>query len=956
MLTRNDDHRVLTESQRRQAAEKFAETWKGRGYEKGDTAHFWNQLLGEVVGMEDIVTAVRYEERTKDRGFIDVVIPDAKTMIEQKSQEIDLDKPELRQGQMVTPFEQAFRYANSLPNSQRPDYIIVSNFREFRIHDLDSPQRDTEFVSFRLDELSEQFHLLDFLIAPQLALRKREERVTIDAGELIGKLYQALRTQYIDPDSEASQHALNVLCVRLVFCLFAEDAGLFPKDAFYAYLQGAQVNFARQALLNLFEVLDTPLGERDPYLSPELAAFPYVNGGLFNRDVTGRIEIPNLTEEIYTLLIEEVARDTNWAEISPTIFGGVFESTLNPETRAAGGMHYTSPENIHKVIDPLFLDALTAELDSIVHTAGVTASKKNKQLTAFHDKIAGLTFFDPACGSGNFLTETYISLRRLENKVISELNNNQTTLSFGDDVTPLKVSLNQFYGIEINDFAVSVASTALWIAQLQANIEAQTIVTQVIEDLPLRDAAHIHQGNALRTDWKEIIDPSECDYIIGNPPFLGYSRLSDEQKQDRLDIFGKGGGVLDYVACWYRRAAEFMQGTQCEAALVSTNSICQGQQVEPLWKPLFDMGITINFAHRTFTWSNEATDQAHVFCVIVGFSHVARGTKQLWTYRKATKEERMDGAPREIGQESNPDNINGYLADALSVFITRRRKPISDVPAMAQGLKPTDGGNFLFTQEEYEKCIEEHPETVAYIRPFSMGADFINGKPRYCLWLKDVSPREIAQNQLLRERVQAVRDMRLKSTKLATRKKADTPWLFDEIRYLGEGTYIGVPKVSSARRRYIPMGFVDNGMIPGDMLYFIPTGSLYIFGVVMSQFHNAFMRTVAGRLKSDYRYANTVVYNNFVFPEPTDAQRVEIEQAAQAVLEARQQFPDATLADLYDPDDSWLYPALTAAHERLDTAVEAAYGVDFSGLEDGKREAAIVAHLFDLYANATGEA
>ncbi|VEI13070.1 DNA methyltransferase [Trueperella bialowiezensis] len=946
---------TLTETQRRHNAQAFAQTWRGRGYEKGDTQQFWGNLLRSVMGVpeDQTVTGVRYEEGTSRRGFIDVIIPDAKTLIEQKSIGVDLDRPEMRQGQMVTPFEQALNYANSLPNSQRPDYIIVCNFEEFRIHNLDQVKPEENYLSFRLEELPEQYHLLDFLINPANTRRYREEQVSMDAGVLIGELYHGLREQYIDPDSERSQHSLNVLCVRLVFCLFAEDAGIFAKDSFHYFLANTPHDQVRTRLLELFQVLDTPEDERDPYLSADLKAFPYVNGGLFDSRTSGPIEIPLFTEELYDLLVNRVSRDTNWAEISPTIFGGVFESTLNPETRASGGMHYTSPENIHKVIDPLFLDDLTAELQSILtEFAGQDVKRKNR-LRAFHDKIAGLTFFDPACGSGNFLTETYISLRRLENKVLSELTD-QTELAFGD-ITPLKVSLDQFYGIEINDFAVSVASTAMWIAELQANIEAQTIVTQLIDDLPLSDSAHIVQGNALRTDWAEILPPEKCDYIIGNPPFLGYSRLNADQKEERLAIFGKGGSVLDYVACWHRKAAEYMEGTECEAALVSTNSICQGQQVAPLWEPLFEMGISINFAHRSFSWANEATDQAQVTCVIIGFSHKERTEKYLWDYRRATAEERAAGSAREIGTRRAVDHINAYLADAPDVFIQRRGKPLSDVPEMKAGGKPTEGNFLLLSPDEKAQVLAAEPDLEEWIRPFSMGQEFINGKDRYCFWLVDTPRSVIAKSPILRERVQGVRDMRLASTKKATQKKAETPWLFDEIRYAGSEPYIAVPAVSSERRRYIPLGFVANGMIPGNQLYFIPSNSLFIFGVMCSQFHNSFMRAVAGRLELRYRYANTIVYNNFVFPDPTAEQREAIENAAQAVLDAREEYPEATLADLYDPDNSWLYPELTRAHEQLDRAVEAAYGVDYSEMDDSAREAAIVAHLFELYAQAAEE-
>ncbi|OWM44740.1 DNA methyltransferase [Corynebacterium belfantii] len=864
--------------------------------------------------------------RTSQRGYIDVVIQDAKTFIEQKSIDVSLDKADIRQGRVVTAFRQALNYANTMPNKLRPDYIITCNFAEFRIHDLNKVNAETDYISFTLAELPDQIHLLDFLIDPQKSRAVREEKVSMDAGTLVGKLYDALRDQYLDPNSDASQHSLNVLCVRLVFCLFAEDAGLFEKDAFYRYLDGLRADQVRVALRDLFEVLNTPVDSRDPYLSEQLKNFPYVNGGLF-----AKVEqIPNFTDEILDLLVHEVSEKTNWAEISPTIFGGVFESTLNPETRARGGMHYTSPENIHKVIDPLFLDSLKAELDSILNASGITANKRKKQLEAFHTKISELKFFDPACGSGNFLTETYIHLRKIENKILSELAGDQTQLGFSN--VTLKVSLDQFYGIEINDFAVSVASTALWIAQLQANIEAESIVTANIESLPLRDAAHIHLGNALRTDWASVLAPEQCNYIIGNPPFLGYSRLDDAQKEDRKAIFGKNGGVLDYVACWHRKAAEYMHGTDAEAALVSTNSICQGQQVTPLWKPLFDAGIHINFAHRTFVWSNEAANQAHVFCIIVGFSFVNRPVKQAWTYRKDEVE------------YSEPAHLNGYLADAPDAFLTRRSKTISDVPPMIAGGKPTDGGHLLLTPEEMEEVIQAEPMAKQYIRKFSMGAEFINGRDRYCLWLGNCPKTELRNMPKIWERVLLVRDFRLSSKKVATQKKAEVPWQFDEVKYPCDEPYIAVPKVSSERRTYIPMGFVQDGMIPGDKLFFVPTDSLFIFGILTSQFQNSWMRVVAGRLKSDYSYGNTTVYNNFVFPEVDRKTRTDVEKHGQAVLDARDLYPDATLADMYDPDNAFLYPELMKAHRELDKAVERAYGVNFDGDEQK-----IVAHLFKLY-------
>lgn len=924
------------ELQRRQAAKDFAMKWEGRGYEKGDTGSFWLELLRDVVGMQDVTTNVRFENSTAAGGFIDVTIRDAKTIIEQKSLGIDLDKPELRQGSMVTPFEQAKRYADSLRNSERPDTIIVCDFNEFRIHDLDSDRPADNYESFILDELPEQLHLLDFLVDPQMQRRRREEKVSLDAGARIGKLYDMVREQYIAPDSPDSQHSLNVLCVRLVFLLFAEDAGLFKKDAFYRFLKPLPADRVRPALKELFAYLRTPEPERDPYASEPLKAFPYVNGGLFETEV----EIPSLTQEIVDFLLDEVSENTDWSQISPTVFGGVFESTLNPETRRQGGMHYTSPENIHRVIEPLFLNDLKDQLEQILTDESLGERARHSRLIRFQDYIASLNFFDPACGSGNFLTETYIQLRKLENKILSELLRNQAVLALGDEYTPVKVSLKQFHGIEINDFAVNVANTALWIAELQANAEAQSIVYSTIKDLPLEDSANIVQGNALQLDWTEIVDPSKCDYIIGNPPFSGYSRLSEDQKDDRLRIMGKAGGKLDYVACWFKLSAEYMKGNQIQAALVATNSITQGQQVEPLWKPLFDDGLFINFAHRTFVWASESQNAANVHVVIVGFSYDEWKTKTLFTYKRD-----------DLIEVEHPENINAYLAPAPNVFVTKRSKPLGEVPSMAQGFKPADGQNLILSAEEYDQLVSKEPESKKWIRRFSMGQEFIKGQRRYCLWLVDTTLQDLQRYPEVLKRVRACREWRLQQVKTGDAYKlADTPHLLRPTSKFKDDAYIGVPKVSSERRHYIPMGFVTNGMIPGDQLYFVPTDSLYVFGILMSRVHNAWMRAVGGRLKSDYRYANTIIYNTLVWPDVNEAERAEIEVAGQGILDAREEYPEATLEDLYDPDDAWMYPKLVAAHHKLDAAVERAYG-----LPVGCDEKDIVKHLFDLYAKAAGE-
>lgn len=916
-------------SEKKLAAKLFAEKWADRGNEKSDTHSFWLELLRDVVGMEDVTTNVRFESRTSQRGYIDVVIQDAKTFIEQKSIDVSLDKADIRQGRVVTAFRQALNYANTMPNKLRPDYIITCNFAEFRIHDLNKVNAETDYISFTLAELPDQIHLLDFLIDPQKSRAVREEKVSMDAGTLVGKLYDALRDQYLDPNSDASQHSLNVLCVRLVFCLFAEDAGLFEKDAFYRYLDGLRADQVRVALRDLFEVLNTPVDSRDPYLSEQLKNFPYVNGGLF-----AKVEqIPNFTDEILDLLVHEVSEKTNWAEISPTIFGGVFESTLNPETRARGGMHYTSPENIHKVIDPLFLDSLKAELDSILNASGITANKRKKQLEAFHTKISELKFFDPACGSGNFLTETYIHLRKIENKILSELAGDQTQLGFSN--VTLKVSLDQFYGIEINDFAVSVASTALWIAQLQANIEAESIVTANIESLPLRDAAHIHLGNALRTDWVSVLAPEQCNYIIGNPPFLGARNQSKEQKAEIKDAFPLGTknvGNIDYVAGWYIKAAEYMECFPIRAAFVSTNSICQGEQVANIWYPITQMGFRINFAHDTFRWANEAATQAHVFCVIVGFSKQDDPVR-LYHYEK----------PDSVPELQLPTQLNPYLVDAPNNFIWDRSRPLSDVPRMVIGSQPIDGQNYIFEPDEKNEFVKLEPHSERFFFHFWGSREFIRHQDRWVLWLANASSSDFRKMPLARDLVEKVRKYRQSSRRLQTKKAANTPNHFGT-EVISTTSSVVVPEVSSQRRKFIPMGFLTPDILCSNKIKLIADGTLFHFGVLQSTFHNAWVRSIGGRLKNDYSYSSGVIYNNFVFPEVNDVVRMDVEKRAQAVLDARSLYPEATLADMYDPDNDFLYPELMKAHRELDRAVEMAYGVDFGGDEQQ-----IVAHLFKLY-------
>lgn len=919
-------------------AEAFAKRWAGRGDETQEGRSYWIDLFQNVLGVEDAIERLKFEvpvhtdSGSSHAGYIDVLIPSASALVEMKGRDIDLDKKEVRQGREVTPAEQGRGYAVGLPLNQQPRYVIACNFREIRVYDRNVNPLCTgdEYLRLELEELPKNLPALKFLNGGGSAPRSVQRAVSIEAGRIMGQIHNEIAGLYHDPDSEESHHALSVLCTRLMFLMFCEDAGLIEPGLFRDYVASVDGAHLRGALIELFAWLDTDdEARKQEYPSELLARFPYMNGGLFRE----RIQIPQLNEQVHYEILVSGCQEFDWSGVDPTVFGSIFEGALSHDTRRSGGMHYTSPENIHKVIDPLFLDGLKEELDDIL--AKQNPSARTRALRAYHDKLGGLTFLDPACGSGNFLTETYVCLRRLENTVLMELQRGgQSEISFeeAEGESLVKVTLANFHGIEVNDFACCVARTALWIAEKQADINTAKVVRRVYDELPLKEYGTIIRGNSLRVDWAEAVPAADLDYIVGNPPFIGYSNLNDAQKRDRADIFGKSGGVLDYVACWYRKAADFTRGSHTRCAFVSTNSICQGQQVEPLWKPLFDDGVEIDFAHKTFVWNSEAADEAHVHVVIVGFSREKIAKKTIFD---------GDGARK-------ADNISGYLSATPSLFIARRSSPICDAPKMIRGCQPTDNGQLILDQAERDELVSREPSAEKWIRPFSMGADFINGKPRYCLWLKDAAPKDLSSMPRVMERVRAVADYRAQSTKAATRKKAETPWLFDEIRETGP-SYIGVPAVSSGRRRYVPMGFVDNGMVPGNKLYFVPNASVYDFGILMSQFHNAWMRMVAGRLKSDYSYANTIVYNNFVWPDPSDAARAEVERCASAVLDARATYEGSTLADMYDPDNDFLYPALIKAHKALDAAVEAAYGVDFNGDEEK-----IVAHLFKLYAEKTG--
>ena len=980
----------MTTIEQQQAAKDFVARWKGKGYEKGESQIFWIELLEQVFGIQKLSEVLSFEQQVKldHTAFIDAHIPRTHVMIEQKSIKKDLDEPiKQSEGRFLTPFQQAKRYSAELPYSQRPRWIVTCNFREFWVYDMERPKGEPQKIL--LENLEKEYYRLQFLVDEGNEHLKRELEVSVKAGEIVGLIYDALLEQYIDKADAETLRSLNILCVRLVFCLYAEDAGLFAtKTAFHDYLVKYGTADFRHALIELFKLLDTPIEERDPYLDDEMAAFPYVNGGLFSEV---HITIPRFTDKIKQLLLQNASSDFDWSEISPTIFGAVFESTLNPETRRSGGMHYTSIENIHKVIDPLFMDDLNAEFVKIVEMKQV--STKRQALANFQDKLASLTFLDPACGSGNFLTETFLSLRRLENKVIHELNNGMSALNLEGII---KVNIAQFYGIEINDFACTVAKTALWIAESQMLHETSTIVGVELNFLPLKTNANIVEGNALRMDWDTLAEPSQCsaiyteklniykteefpaeiiasessesynkanirkkldvltkkveykslpesaepshityDYIMGNPPFVGYSLQSKEQKEETLatyiDYTGKSyksAGKIDYVANWYFKAAQLIQDKPTKCAFVSTNSITQGEQVAGVWKPLFErFGIHIDFAYRTFRWDSESDQKAHVHCVIIGFS--------------SSKSEKSKRIFTTDGQTLEATNINPYLIDAETVWIESRNKPICEVPQMSSGGKPVEGGNLIFTTEEKVEFLKKEPQAEQFFRPFLSSEDFINGHTRWCLWLLGVSPGVLRSMPKVMEKLDAVKKFRLESVKAATREFANYPAQFMEIKQL-DSEYLLIPRVSSERRNYVPIGFVSPNVIASDATSFVPNATVYHFGILTSSVHNAWMRVVCGRLKSDYRYSVNIVYNNFPWPNTTEAQEAKIEQTAQAILDARALYPDSSLADLYD--ENAMSVELRKAHQANDRAVMQAYGFDPKMTENE-----IVAELFRLY-------
>ena len=923
---------MATDTKQRQAAKAFVKDWLGKGYEKGETARFWMDLLGRVFGITNPAQFIQFELpvktilKEKGSDFIDGYIPTTKVLIEQKGSKVNLsEKYRQSDGSELTPYQQARRYAAGLPQSQYPRWIVACNFTTFEVHDMERPNDAPEVV--QLADLEKEYTRLSFLVDDTNVHLKKELDVSIQAGEIVGVLYDKILAQYKDPTNPESQKALNKLCVRLVFCLYAEDAGIFgTKDMFHDYMSQFSAAEFREKLIKLFRILDQKPEERDPYEDEKLLAFPYVNGGMF----AGDIEIPRITEEIRDLILQRASDDFDWSLISPTIFGAVFESTLNPETRRAGGMHYTSIENIHKVIDPLFLDELKEELAEI-KVEKVAKTKKDKAY-AFQNKLAGLKFFDPACGSGNFLTESYTSLRRLENEALRIIFDGNRVI--GEFADPIKVSINQFYGIEINDFACSVAQTALWIAESQMMKETEDIAGFNLDPLPLKTYTNIHEGNALRMDWNEVVPAAELNYIMGNPPFIGASMMTAEQKKEAVAIYGDIplSNSIDYVGGWYHKSSVMMRDNPIiRTALVSTNSITQGEQVSALWAPLFERyNVNINFAWKAFVWNSEASDIAHVHVVIIGFSCQTTSNATIFDGDKHFK----------------VSSISPYLVEGGKVTISSRSKPLCGIPGMTMGNKPSDGGNLILSEEEKAELLSKDPSLTPFVRRYIGARDFINNNEvRYCLWLKDVPPHLYANNAEVRRRLEAVRELRLASTAAPTRKSADTPYKFFSTPQKNT-PYLIIPRVSSCRRPYIPIGMMPGEDIAADSCSIVLDAEMYHFGVLSSSVHMAWVKVVGGRLKSDFRYSGNVVYNNFPWPSISDSIKDKIESTSKSIMEARALYPNESLAQLYD--DITMPIELRKAHRANDAAVLEAYGFPKDATESD-----IVARLFKMYQELT---
>jgi len=882
----------------------FSKKWQHATDEFAEAQSFLNDFF-DVFGVDRKRVAL-FEKKVpmgKTRsGYIDLLWKGV-ILIEMKSRGKSLEKA----------YTQAKDYAFNLEDEELPEYIMVSDFDNIKLYRVTTEQE----WKFKTNQFRKNVKLFADLAGYKAAVEiPGDEHVDIKAAEKMAKLHDILKSHGYEG------HHLEVYLVRLLFCLFADDTGIFEKNIFFDYINtskedGSDLSFR---LARLFEVLDTPHEERakQTMLSDELKRFEYINGSLF----TERLPFADFDSEMRKILLD--CSTVDWGYISPAIFGAMFQGVMNPEERRELGAHYTSEENILKVIKPLFIDELWEEFERI--------KGNSKQLNQFHEKISKLKFLDPACGCGNFLIITYKELRKLELAVLKMLIDTGGQLAFDFKLADqCKVNVNQFYGIEYEEFPAQIAQVGMWLMDHQMNNLVAEHFGLYYARLPLRQSATIIQGNALSIDWEEIVPKYELSYIMGNPPFAGASMMNKNQKDEIFQVFSgiKSAGKLDYVSAWFLRASQYIEGTMIKVGFVATNSICQGEQVGILWGELMDHHkITINFAYKTFVWNNEAKGKAAVHCVIIGFSQVSNKKKYIF-----------DG-----DEVISASNINPYLIDAANIIIKTRQKPISNVPEMIRGNQPTEGGNLIIEGNELEDFLNKEPNAKPYIKKLIGSAEFINNTNRYCLWLVGVNPKALKSMPFVMERIQKVKEMREQSSFEGTRKLAMTPTTFRETN--NPDNYIVIPRVSSERRKYIPMGFLNADTIATDAVHIIPNATLYHFGILTSKVHMSWMRNVAGRLKSDYRYSKDIVYNNFPWPDVTEQQKEAIEQAAQGVLDARLLYSDSSLADLYDPLAMPL--ELVKAHNKLDRAVVAAYG--------GKgftNEADRVADLMERYLELT---
>ncbi len=891
----------------RSRAITFTKEWESESRERAEKDTFWNQFFN-VFGLtrRRVATFEEPVKKLNDKyGFIDLFWK-GNLLIEHKSKGKDLDKA----------YTQALDYFHGLKERDLPRYVLVSDFSNFKLYDLDNGNDH----SFSIKEFVDNIHLFGFIAGYEKRIIEEEAPVNVEAAEKMGRLHDRLK------EIGYEGHYLEVYLVRLLFCLFADDTGIFNTGIFQEYidLHTKEDGSDLAAHLNqLFQVLNTPEGKRLKTLNEALNAFPYVNGSLYEEV----LPVAAFDSSMREILLDAGAMD--WGEISPAIFGSMFQAALDPKERRNMGAHYTSEKNIMKVIKPLFLDELWNEFHRIKNS--------DKKLNAFHDKIATLNFLDPACGSGNFLIITYRELRLLESAVLRALNKTgQTVLDIN---LLLKVSITQFYGIELDEFAAKVAEVGMWLIEHQMNEKLSLEFGHNVINLPLKGIANIRNNNALKIEWQEVVPPTVLNYILGNPPFYGQAFQSKEQKHEIETVFHdiKGTGVLDYVCGWFLKAAQYIDGTEIEVGFVSTNSITQGEQVGILWNELINnYKVEINFAHKTFNWSNKAKGKAAVHVIIIGFSQVSKKEKLLFEYVD------IKGDPTLI----KVDQINAYLYNAKNCIVGRRKKPISNIPNIKRGNSAYDGGHLIFqTENELNDFLRLEPEAEPLIKKLIGAREFLNNGKRWCLWLLDVEPSTLRNLPQVLKRVSKVKEFRTTSKGAETRKYATTPTLFRDKN--NPNSYIVIPRVSSERRMYIPFGFFDKSSIVADSCLFAPDASKFHFGVLTSLMHMAWVNCVAGRLKSDYRYSKDIVYNNYPFPkEVSDKQKEKVELAAQKVLDARAAFPDSSLADLYDPLS--MPPKLVKAHQALDKAVDQCYRK-----KAFKSERERIEFLFELYEEYT---